>query len=103
MKHAIASGPRALRREALITECALQRLSLAAEAKNLLAPLAPRNLRAQLGPRLKIPLMIAGGALGLAVTRPKRAMPLLLSAASAWKSVNTVLPLARRLAGRFKK
>ena len=103
MSAAMPGGPRALRRTALIAECALQRLSLAAEAKNLLMPLAPASLRARLGPRLKIPLMIAGGALGLAATRPKRVLPLLLSAASALKSVSAAWPLARRLAARLKK
>lgn len=95
--------PLALRREALLTECALQRLSLAAEAGNLLLPFTRDNLRVTLGPRLKIPLMIAGAVLGVAITRPRRTMPMLLRAASLLKSARAVLPVVRRIAARVKK
>lgn len=96
-------GTLALRRAALLTECELQRLSLAAEAKDLLMPLDPDNLRNTLGTRLKIPLMVAGGALGLLISRPRRIMPKLLAAASLWKSAGAVLPLVRRVAALARR
>ena len=93
----------ALRREALLAECALQRLSLAAEARNLSMPLTRERLRVSIGPRLKIPLMIAGVVLGVAMTRPRRAMPMLLRAASLLKSARVVLPVLRWIAARIRK
>jgi hypothetical protein len=95
--------PLALRREALLAECALQRLSLAAETRNLLMPFTRDRLRVSIGSRLKIPLMIAGAVLGVAMTRPRRAMPALLRAASLLKNARVFLPVVRRIAARIRK
>lgn len=100
--HTLPHIPLALRREALLTECALQRLSLAAEARNLLMPLTRDRLRVSIGPRLKIALMIAGVVLGVAMTRPRRAMATLLRAAALLKSVRVVLPVVRRITARIR-
>ena len=101
--HVRTHVPLALRREALLAECALQRLSLAAEARNLLMPFTRDKLRVTLGPRLKIALMIAGAVLGVAITRPRRTMPMLLRAVALLKSARAVLPVVRHIAASVKK
>ncbi|HEV7815318.1 MAG TPA: hypothetical protein VGP06_09510 [Janthinobacterium sp.] len=97
----VPKAPLAARREALLKECALQRLALSAEAKNLLMPLAPANLRHAFGARLKVPLMLAGAGLGLMLARPKRVVALLPAAQSVWRNVSKVLPLVSGVAARI--
>ena len=91
------------RRDALIGECERQRQTLAAEARSLRMPLDRDHLRATLGSRLKIPLIIGGAALGLLAVRPKRILPMLMTGAALWKSARGALPLVQRIASRFKR
>lgn len=99
----LPNGKHALKRLALLDLCEQQRLAFAIDAQDLLRPLAPARLRQRLGARLKLPLMLAGGALGLFVLRPKRLMPVLVAAASVWKSARAVLPLLRGATPRADK
>jgi hypothetical protein len=91
--HSVASL--ALRREALVAQCALQRMMVAAEVRALAQPIAPSNWRHVFGRNLKIPLTIAGVVVGLAVTRPGRVLPLLQTGAALWGVVRKVLALLR--------
>ncbi|MEC5160931.1 MULTISPECIES: YqjK family protein [unclassified Janthinobacterium] len=97
------SGRLLARRDALIGKCDRQRQALAVEARNLLAPLDRDHLRATLGARLKIPLILGGAALGLLATRPKRILPMLMTGAALWKSARGALPLVQRIASRFTR
>jgi hypothetical protein len=86
----------ALRREALVAQCGMQRLMLVAEVRTILAPIAPSGWRQHLSPRLKVPLAIAGVVVGLLITKPSRAMPLLQLGGMVWGIARTVLPILRR-------
>ena len=83
----------------------MQRRALAAEAASLLLPFGhgAGRLRAALGARLKIPLMLGGAALGLLVVRPTRILPMLMAGAALWKSASGALPLVRRIATLFNR
>lgn len=82
----------AARREVLITQCALQRIMVVTETQQMLEPLQPSGWRRYLGPKMQLPLTIAGVLVGLAVTRPKGIMPLVRSALSLYGIVRSVLP-----------
>ena len=86
-------SPLVLRRQALLAECQMQRLMVAAETRALLEPLAPSNLRLPLGP--KLPLALAGVVLGLVVLKPARALPLLRMATSLWPLARTAMGMLR--------
>ena len=87
----------ALRREALLVQCRMQRIMLAAEVRTFIAPIAPSSgWRHKLLPSLKVPLAVAGILVGLIAAKPSRAMPLLQIGATIWGVVRTVLPLLRR-------
>ncbi len=92
-----ASETLALRREALLVQCRMQRVMLAAEVRTLVAPISPvGGWREQLLPKLKVPLAIAGLLVTLIATKPGRAMPLLRIGATLWGIARTVLPMLRR-------
>lgn len=93
----------AQRREDLIARCAEQRLTFAGEVHSLLLPFASGGWKKRLGGRLRLPLLIAGGVLGLLMVRSKRALPLLTAGASAWKSAGALLPMVRSLTTRKGK
>ncbi|MES2127418.1 MAG: hypothetical protein V4463_09125 [Pseudomonadota bacterium] len=82
----------ALRRQALVTECTLQRLALQAQVHALVAPLESPGWRA----RMTVPVAIAGVIGGLLLTRPGRALPLLSAAATLWGIARKLLPLLRK-------
>ena len=84
------------RRTALIAECAHQRAEAANDFNALVAPINPGGLRQYLGRNLKIPLTIAGVVLGMVVTKPARALPILTAGLSLWKVASTVLAIVRR-------
>lgn len=85
------------RRDALIALCARQREELATEARDLVLPLTPAYLRGRFGSKMKWPLMLAGGALGLFITRPRRITRALLAATTLARSVGTIVPLLRNI------
>ena len=93
----------ARRRDALVAECALQRLALGVQTRQLLQPLTGGNLRRALATRFKIPLMAGGAVLGLLLVRPRRFVPLLLAGVSLLKQANAALPLIRTVLQRFAK
>ncbi|MES2742872.1 MAG: hypothetical protein V4754_18260 [Pseudomonadota bacterium] len=103
MKHAATrSHAPAMRRDALLQQCALQRLMLAAELSNLTMPLDPGNLRARLQQHGRMPLLIAGATLGLLATRPKQVLRTASAGMAKWKSASAMLLLARMITDRFK-
>ncbi len=81
-------SPLSLRREALVARCDDQRDDLLLVIEDLTAPLQ--------GPKLKVPLAIAGVVLGMMAVRPKRALPLLGTALSLGKTVGPLLAALRR-------
>lgn len=103
LSHVHTSASLAQRRDALLAECALQRLALGVETRQLLEPLTGGRLRHTLATRFKIPLMLGGAALGLLLVRPRRFVPLLLAGASLLKHANAALPLIRTVLQRFGK
>lgn len=84
------------RRAALIAQCAYQRVEAANDFNALVEPINPGGLRQYLGGNLKIPLTIAGVVLGMIVTKPARALPILTAGLSLWKVASTVLAIVRR-------
>jgi hypothetical protein len=86
----------AARRAQLIEQCAQQRASVAHELAALRSPFSLGGLRARLGANNKLLLAVAGVALGLAATRPKRMLALAASGLSLLKAVRKVLPLLPR-------
>ncbi|MCG2585376.1 hypothetical protein [Massilia sp. TS11] len=86
----------AARREVLVTQCALQRIMIVTETQALLEPLQPSGWRRYLGPRMQVPLTIAGVLLGLAVSRPKGVLPLMRSALGIFGLLRSVLPMLRK-------
>ncbi len=92
-----------LRRQALITQCALERMMVAAEFKALTTPIDREQLRDRVVEqvsRFKIPLAIGAIALGLVVTRPGRALAMVTAATSLWKTFNNAAALVGRFTGR---
>lgn len=96
-------GLHALRRQGLLELCEQQRLAFAMDTQDLLLPFSPSHLRQRLGARLKLPLMLAGGLLGVFLLRPKRLMPAITAGASVWNSTRALLPLLRGLTARVGK
>jgi hypothetical protein len=86
----------AARRAQLIAQCAQQRESVAQELAVLRSPFSLDGLRARLPANNKLLLAVAGVALGLAATRPKRMLALAAGGLSLLKAVRKVLPLLPR-------
>lgn len=86
-------------RMALVAECARQRTQAAREMSNLRAPTTLSGgggILHYLGSgNLRIPLTIAGVVLGMMVTKPSRAMPLLATGMSLFKVATSVLAMLR--------
>ena len=93
----------AQRRDALLAECALQRLALGVQTRQLLEPLTGGNLRHTLATRFKIPLMVGGAVLGLLLVRPRRCLPLLRASGMLLKHATTAMPVVLALVQRFGK
>jgi hypothetical protein len=89
----------ALRRQALLVQCRMQRVMLAAEVRTLVAPMAPAGWRQNLLPKLKVPLAVAGVIVALIAAKPGRAMPLMQLGVTLWGIARTVLPMLRRQPG----
>lgn len=91
------------RRLALVAECSRQRTEASREISNLRAPTmltGGGGIMHYLGSgNLRIPLTIAGVVLGMIVTKPSRAMPLLATGLSLFKLATSVLAMLRRPAG----
>ncbi|MES2019480.1 MAG: hypothetical protein V4484_23560 [Pseudomonadota bacterium] len=85
----------AARRQALVAECALQRIEVAMELSTLRMPAAGVSQYLTAG-NLKLPLTIAGVVLGMIVTKPSRALPLLATGLSLFKLVTSVLSALRK-------
>ena len=84
-------GTLAQRRATLVARCADERAALGAATGALLAPFTQNKLGKLFGARMKVPLIIAGGALGLVLTRPGRTLSLLSSIGPLWRLANGVL------------
>jgi hypothetical protein len=73
----------AARLEALMTECALQRITAARDVRAIMAPV--HNLRRKVGGNLAIPVSLLGLVGGLIATRSGKLMPMLTTGLSLWK------------------
>lgn len=71
-KHSLAS-----RRQALVTECALQRINASREIREIVAPV--HKLRQKLGGNLMIPISALGVVGGLIAARKGKIMPMITS------------------------
>lgn len=67
----------AARRQALVTECALQRINAAREIREIVAPV--HKVRQKLGGNLAIPLSALGVVAGLIAARKGKLMPMITS------------------------
>jgi hypothetical protein len=86
----------AQRRAELVDLCAQQRVFLAEEVAALRSPLGGAGITGVLGAQKPVVLAVAGIALGLLVTRPKRLMSALAGGLSLWKVARKVLPMLGR-------
>lgn len=84
------------RRAALVARCAQQRDVICAEVAALRSPFSLDAMRGQFAGNGKLKLALAGIALGLAVTRPRRLLALAGTGLSLWQTVRKVLPLIAR-------
>lgn len=80
-KHSRASL--AARRDALVSECALQRITVAREVRGIMAPV--HSLRHKVGGNFAIPVSVLGLVGGLIATRRGSLMPMLTAGLSLWK------------------
>ena len=103
LSHVHTAASLAQRRDALLAECALQRLALGVQTRQLLEPLTGGNLRHTLATRFKVPLMLGGAVLGLLLVRPRRVLPLLRASGALLKHATTALPVVLALARRFSR
>jgi hypothetical protein len=86
----------AARRAELVEQCAQQREYLAQECALLRTSLSLDGLRERLAGRGKLVLALAGVALGIAATRPKRLLSLGTRALAVVGAVRKFLPLLPR-------
>lgn len=85
------------RRQALVAECALQRITAGRDVMTLMEPVhTPGNLQDYLGGNMKVPLTIAGVVLGMMVVRPRAALPLITTGLTLWKFARPLLGLLKR-------
>ena len=82
------------RRAALIAECSMQRSDMSHQIAAMRPP-SEGGLGLLGSVNLKVPLMIAGVVLGMAVVRPSRALPLLTTGLSLYKMAKNVLAIVR--------
>ena len=91
----------ARRRELLIARCAAQRNALTVQRQALLEKLAAFDIGLSLFERFKKnPAWIAGLAVGLAVIKPRRLLPLLQTGLLAWQTLRTLAPALKNIVGR---
>ncbi len=81
----------AQRREALLAQCALQRVEAARELTAMRAPSEGRG-----GVNLKVPLTIASVVLGMVATRSGKALPMLTAGVTLIKMASGALSLLSR-------
>lgn len=86
----------AARRALLVERCARQRGYVCAEAAALRSPFSFDAARGLFGGNGKLKLALAGIALGLAFTRPRRLLALAGGVLPLWQTVRKVLPLLAR-------
>ena len=79
----------AAKREALLAECALQRINAAHEVREIMAPI--HNARAHVGGNFAIPMSVAGIVIGVLANRRKKLVPMLTTAFSLWKLGQNVM------------
>ncbi|MES2325120.1 MAG: hypothetical protein V4633_22930 [Pseudomonadota bacterium] len=92
-------SPLAARREALVAQCAAQRMEAAQDFYALTAPVASSGgnvLALFKGRNLKLPLTIAGVVLGMVLVRPGRALPMITAGLSLWKIAQPLLAALRK-------
>lgn len=86
----------AQRRAELVELCALQRTYLAQECEALRSPFSGGAVGGWIGANKTMILAVAGVALGLVVTRPKKLLSLAAAGFSVWKVARKVLPMLSR-------
>ena len=94
--------PLAARRAELIAQCEQQRHEVRHEFAGLKAPVSADGVRSYLATHRKMLLGVAGVALGLVATRPKRLLSLAAAGMSVYKIARNLLPLATRLRNEQK-
>jgi hypothetical protein len=95
--------PLARRRAELVAECELQRLEVRQEFAELRAPVRVDGIGGiggYLATHRKLLLGVAGVALGLVASRPKRLLSLAAAGMSVYKMARGLLPLIARLRGQ---
>jgi hypothetical protein len=88
----------AQRRAQLVELCGQQRSFLAQECEALRSPFSG-GVRGWLGANKTMTLALAGVALGLALTRPKKVLSLAAAGLSALKMARKLLPMLARPSG----
>jgi hypothetical protein len=85
MSKSVKHSPAALaaKRQALVSECALQRINAASDIREIMAPV--HSLRHKIGGSFAIPMSVAGLIGGIVATRGGRLMPMLTTGLSLWK------------------
>lgn len=73
----------AARRQMLVTQCALQRITATSEIREIMAPV--HKARDKVGGNLAIPIAALGLIGGLIATRSGRLLPMLTTGLSLWK------------------
>lgn len=73
----------AARRQMLVTQCALQRITATNEIREIMAPV--HKLRDKVGGNFAIPVSALGLIGGLIATRSGRLLPMLTTGLSLWK------------------
>jgi hypothetical protein len=91
--------PLALRRAELVAEGERQRQEVRREFAELKAPVSADGVAAYFATHRKMLLGVAGVALGLVATRPKRVLSLAAAGISVYKMARNLLPLVARLRG----
>jgi len=84
----------AARRKALISECALQRITAVRVVREMTAP-SGEGRQFSIG-NIKVPLTIAGVVLGMIATKRGSAMPMITAGYSLYKLLRSALAVLRR-------
>jgi hypothetical protein len=84
-------------KDELVALCEQQRQEIRQEFAELKAPVSAGGIRTYLATHRKMLLGVAGVALGLVATRPKRLLSLAAAGMSIWKVARGLLPLLSRL------
>lgn len=84
----------AARRQALMAECALQRITALRTVREMRTP-SGEGSQFSIG-NIKVPLTIAGVVLGMIVTRRRGVMPMVTAGYSLYKLVRSALAVLRK-------